>query len=140
MRRPLAKASNKDMIMSSDKKDHETQIEDGDEIEILEESSERTEIQDVQGGSSSSAVPVGRADISSTRNRKTNDSQLQELIFPKRLMAILSDPANADCIRWGQDGSSFFILDKDIFARKIMPRLSTRRAKFSSFVRKLNRW
>lgn len=126
--------------MSSDEKGHETQIGHGEEgTGVLDETSERVQQHELRG-SSSSTIPVGRADISSSRKRKSNDSQLQELIFPKRLMAILSDPANADCIRWGPDGSSFFILDKDIFARKIMPRLSTRRAKFSSFVRKLNRW
>ena len=126
--------------MSSEEKDHETHLGNGEETGVLDESSERTQIRDVQWGSSSSVAPIGMTDTSSTRKKKSNDSQLQELIFPKRLMAILADPANADCIRWGQDGSSFFILDKDIFARKIMPRLSTRRAKFSSFVRKLNRW
>lgn len=140
MRRPLPKARNKDMIMSSDEKNHGTPIGSGEATGVLDESAERTQIDDFQGGSSSSAIAVERADILSTRKKKSHDSQLQELIFPKRLMAILSDPANADCIRWGPDGSSFFIVDKDIFARKIMPRLSTRQAKFTSFVRKLNRW
>lgn len=82
-------------------------------------------------------VPAPRR---STRKSCKKDEELQELIFPKRLMAIISDPTNDECIRWCSDGSSFFIIDKDMFASKIMPKLSTRQAKFSSFVRKLNRW
>ncbi len=95
-------------------------------------------------GESSSVPATTEEDIVTRRRGRSSssrkDDELQELIFPKRLMAILSDPNNIDCIQWGSEGASFYIVDREIFAAKIMPRLSTRQAKFSSFVRKLNRW
>lgn len=77
--------------------------------------------------------------VVATNNKDSRDN-LQEVIFPKRLMGILENPSNHDCIQWGSDGKSFSITDEDTFEKRIMPRLSMRKSKFSSFLRKLNRW
>jgi HSF-type DNA-binding len=60
--------------------------------------------------------------------------------FPQKLMEILSDPYNQACIYWLADGKAFAIRDRTLFAERVMPRYFSRKAKYSSFVRKLNRW
>ena len=66
--------------------------------------------------------------------------ELQALIFPKRLMAVLGEESNQDAIRWSDDGKSFVIVDRKLFVETVMPKFSPRKSKFSSFLRKLNRW
>ena len=61
-------------------------------------------------------------------------------IFPQRLMAILSDERNSDCIAWLPHGRAFIIRDRKLFAEKVICKFFTRKAKYSSFTRKLNRW
>jgi HSF-type DNA-binding len=61
-------------------------------------------------------------------------------IFPQRLMEILSDETNEDAICWLPHGRAFIIRNRNLFAEKIMPRFFSRKAKYSSFTRKLNRW
>lgn len=68
------------------------------------------------------------------------NAEFQSLIFPKRLMAVLADEANQDAISWLPDGRAFTIVNHDIFLETVMPKFSTRKSKFSSFLRKLNRW
>ena len=66
----------------------------------------------------------------------TDDSML----FPQKLMEILSDPVNYDAISWLPDGQAFVIRNRTLFAENVLPQYFTRQAKYSSFTRKLNRW
>jgi len=61
-------------------------------------------------------------------------------IFPQRLMDCLSDPMNQDAICWLPHGKAFIIHNRKLFAEKVMPQYFSRKAKYSSFTRKLNRW
>jgi hypothetical protein len=61
-------------------------------------------------------------------------------IFPQRLMEVLDDDANSDAITWLPHGRAFLIRDRLAFEEKVMPRFFPRKAKYSSFTRKLNRW
>lgn len=61
-------------------------------------------------------------------------------IFPQRLMEILGDDCNAESICWLPHGRAFVIRNRQLFAENIMPRFFPRKAKYSSFTRKLNRW
>lgn len=61
-------------------------------------------------------------------------------IFPQKLMEILSNPDNQEAICWLPHGKAFIIRNRSLFAEKIMPRYFSRKAKYSSFTRKLNRW
>jgi len=74
------------------------------------------------------------------RSRPVLDDELQALIFPKRLMAILGNKKYHNSVAWAPDGLSFFIVDKATFVEDVMPKFSPRKSKFSSFLRKLNRW
>jgi hypothetical protein len=60
--------------------------------------------------------------------------------FPQKLMNILSDPDNDGVITWLPNGRSFVIRNRKLFAEKVMPKFFPRKAKYSSFTRKLNRW
>lgn len=61
-------------------------------------------------------------------------------IFPQRLMDCLSDPDSQDAICWLPHGKGFIIHNRSLFAEKVMPKYFSRKAKYSSFTRKLNRW
>ena len=61
-------------------------------------------------------------------------------IFPQRLMEILNDEQNGESICWLPQGKSFVVKSRALFEENVMPRYFSRKAKFSSFTRKLNRW
>lgn len=61
-------------------------------------------------------------------------------IFPQRLMEILSDERYHESICWLPHGRAFIIRNRKLFAATVMPRYFSRKAKYSSFTRKLNRW
>ena len=64
----------------------------------------------------------------------------KDMIFPQRLMKILSEGDNTDAIAWMPDGQSFIVSNRNLFTENVMPKFFPRKSKFSSFVRKLNRW
>lgn len=68
------------------------------------------------------------------------DEEDDSKIFPQKLMEILSNPDNTEAICWMPHGKSFIIRDRSAFAEQVMPRYFSRKAKYSSFTRKLNRW
>ena len=61
-------------------------------------------------------------------------------IFPQRLMECLSDPDCQTAISWLPHGKAFIIHHRGLFAERVMPKYFSRKAKYSSFTRKLNRW
>jgi HSF-type DNA-binding len=63
-----------------------------------------------------------------------------QYIFPQRLMSILLDEKNHDAICWLPHGKGFVIRNRKLFEEKIMPKFFSRKSKYSSFTRKLNRW
>ena len=77
-------------------------------------------------------------------SKKTNhadgDEDDDSKIFPMRLHEILNDEAHANAICWLPHGKAFVIRDRKIFAETVMPKFFSRKAKYSSFTRKLNRW
>ena len=79
-----------------------------------------------------------KKDIKSSDTEECDDDC--QYIFPQRLMSILSDEKNADSICWLPHGKAFIIRDRALFAEKVMPRFFSRKSKYSSFTRKLNRW
>mmetsp|Transcript_1365 Transcript_1365/g.1816 ORF Transcript_1365/g.1816 Transcript_1365/m.1816 type:complete len:232 (+) Transcript_1365:187-882(+) len=60
-------------------------------------------------------------------------------IFPQRLMEMLEEPSNQNAIVWLPNGKAFKIIDGEMFANTILPKYF-RKTKYTSFVRKLNRW
>lgn len=62
------------------------------------------------------------------------------MLFPQKLMDILADPENHEAISWLPNGQAFVIRNRKFFVEKVMPRYFSRKAKYSSFTRKLNRW
>jgi hypothetical protein len=79
-------------------------------------------------------------DTSIGDDKLSHHEELQALIFPKRLMAVLAETTNETAIKWTPDGRAFVLVDKKIFVETVMPKFSPRQSKFSSFLRKLNRW
>lgn len=69
-----------------------------------------------------------------------DDEEDDSKIFPQRLMEILSDESNHEAICWLPHGRAFIVRKRDLFAEKVMPKYFSRKAKYSSFTRKLNRW
>mmetsp|Transcript_8531 Transcript_8531/g.13334 ORF Transcript_8531/g.13334 Transcript_8531/m.13334 type:complete len:439 (+) Transcript_8531:157-1473(+) len=81
-----------------------------------------------------------------SNNKKTDRSKAGEdgeekipIAFPQRLMKILSNKDYAEIISWLPHGNGFIIYQKRRFATEIMPKYF-KKAKFTSFTRKLNRW
>jgi HSF-type DNA-binding len=62
------------------------------------------------------------------------------MLFPQKLMEILEDQMNQEAISWLPDGQAFVIRDREHFEHTVMPQYFSRKAKYSSFTRKLNRW
>lgn len=69
-----------------------------------------------------------------------NEEEEDSKIFPQKLMEILSDEDNAEAICWLPHGKAFTIRNRGLFAENTMPKFFPRKAKYSSFTRKLNRW
>jgi len=61
-------------------------------------------------------------------------------IFPQRLMEILGDETNQEAICWLPHGRAFIVRNRTLFSELVMPKYFSRKAKYSSFARKLNRW
>jgi hypothetical protein len=59
--------------------------------------------------------------------------------FPSILMEILNNDNNSNVISWLHHGKSFFIKDKETFSTQILP-FYFKQSKYTSFMRKLNRW
>lgn len=75
---------------------------------------------------------------SSTNNDEFDDDC--QAIFPQRLMSILSQEKFAAAISWLPHGRAFVIRDRTLFSETVMPKFFSRKSKYSSFTRKLNRW
>lgn len=73
-------------------------------------------------------------------HNQTDDEDDDSKIFPMRLHEILSEEAHTNAICWLPHGKAFVIRDRKIFAENVMPKFFSRKAKYSSFTRKLNRW
>jgi hypothetical protein len=56
------------------------------------------------------------------------------------MMEMLADERHLGIVSWLPHGKGFAILDKKRFSKEVMPRHFSRKAKFTSFTRKLNRW
>ena len=50
---------------------------------------------------------------------KTNEDSM---LFPQKLMEILTDPENQKAISWLPSGTAFVIHDRDMFAESVMPK------------------
>jgi len=93
-----------------------------------------------------SSVQVDDRKMQSDPNLSADDDDEEEeddfraKIFPQRLMELLADERNSDCIAWLPHGRAFIIRDRKLFAEKVMPKFFPRKSKYSSFTRKLNRW
>jgi HSF-type DNA-binding len=61
-------------------------------------------------------------------------------LFPQKLMDILAEPLNEEAISWIPNGQAFVIRDRELFVEIVMPKYFSRKAMYSSFTRKLNRW
>lgn len=64
--------------------------------------------------------------------------------FPQSLMAILDDDTVRDIITWLPEGRSFVILRPDLFDEEVIPKYlvggRTKSLKYTSFMKRLNRW
>jgi hypothetical protein len=81
-----------------------------------------------------------RKNDSNVSDLDADDDDYRAKIFPQRLMELLSDERNNDCIAWLPHGRAFIIRNRKLFAEKVMPKFFPRKSKYSSFTRKLNRW
>lgn len=59
--------------------------------------------------------------------------------FPETLLAILSSEEHSDAVAWLPHGRGFVILNKERFARSVLPRYFDG-IKYSSFARRMKRW
>ncbi|KAG6222562.1 hypothetical protein E4U26_005202 [Claviceps purpurea] len=57
--------------------------------------------------------------------------------FVQKLSSFLEEPKNEHFIRWSEKGDSFFVLDEDEFAKRLIPELF-KHNNYASFVRQLN--
>lgn len=75
-------------------------------------------------------------------NHQSEDEDDDSKIFPMRLHEILNEEqaAHNASITWLPHGKAFVIRDRKLFAETVMPKFFSRKAKYSSFTRKLNRW
>jgi HSF-type DNA-binding len=90
----------------------------------------------VQGGKSKKITVRSKNHGGKGGNDEDDDSK----IFPQRLMEILSDEENQCAIGWLPHGRAFVIKSRKLFSELVMPKYFSRKAKYSSFTRKLNRW
>jgi len=75
-------------------------------------------------------------EVSGMKKSKENDDSK---IFPQKLMEILSDESNHEAIRWLPHGQSFKIINRHKMTNEVLPKYFPK-AKYTSFLRKLNRW
>lgn len=75
-------------------------------------------------------------------HHNTTQEEEDSKIFPQKLMDILSDPdvLVQESISWLPHGKAFKIRNRGQFEKHVMPKFFHRKAKYSSFTRKLNRW
>ena len=98
------------------------------------------------GGIAGNNGDVGKTSATTNSNGDTKQESgddgvlYKDMIFPQRLMKILSDGEHIDAIAWMPDGQSFIVADRNLFTETVMTKFFPRKSKFSSFVRKLNRW
>uniref|UniRef100_A0A7S2MZV7 HSF-type DNA-binding domain-containing protein n=1 Tax=Helicotheca tamesis TaxID=374047 RepID=A0A7S2MZV7_9STRA len=71
--------------------------------------------------------------------RNRNSKKQKPLTFPQKLMQVLSIEEYSDIIVWLPHGKSFAIVSPREFVSEILPNFF-KRAKYSSFTRKLHRW
>ena len=94
--------------------------------------------------SSSSEHSTHHGTMSDDDQKKAKHVDMEEdddsKIFPMRLHEILSEEAHSNAICWLPHGKAFVIRDRKVFAETVMPKFFSRKAKYSSFTRKLNRW
>lgn len=76
----------------------------------------------------------------SSKQEKQMEEDDDSKIFPQRLMEMLSNEKFSDAIAWLPHGRAFIIKDRNLFTSEVMPLYFSRKAKYSSFTRKLNRW
>ena len=86
------------------------------------------------------ATPTTNTNGDSKQEAGDDGVLYKDMIFPQRLMKILSEGENVDAIAWMPDGQSFIVADRNLFTETVMTKFFPRKSKFSSFVRKLNRW
>ena len=55
-------------------------------------------------------------------------------------MKSLTENPNEDAVAWLPDGKSFVVVNPTIFTEKVLKKVFLKESKYSSFVRKLNRW
>ena len=67
------------------------------------------------------------------KNEKHNKSK-----FLGKLFNILNDKDYSNCIKWGDDGSSFIITNKFVFEKNVLSNFNHNN--FSSFIRQLNNY
>ncbi|KAL9189107.1 hypothetical protein ACHAXT_011597 [Thalassiosira profunda] len=78
-------------------------------------------------------------DTTSKEARALDAAVAPSLSFPETLFQIVSDPANAEIVKWLPHGRGFVVRDKDRFGDEILTRYFDG-AKFTSFTRRLKRW
>lgn len=78
--------------------------------------------------------------IDSNDHHTDNDMEDDSKTFPMKLMEILADERYQEAICWLPHGRAFIIRNRKLFAETVMPLHFSRKAKYSSFTRKLNRW
>lgn len=59
--------------------------------------------------------------------------------FPQKLMETINEYYDESIIAWLPDGKSFVVVDPDLFVENVLSQ-TFKGGKYSSFVRKLNRW
>ena len=59
--------------------------------------------------------------------------------FPLKLHAILSDPNLEDIITWLPNGTSWRVVNREMFEKEVIP-LYFRHRNYSSFMRQVNGW
>jgi hypothetical protein len=103
------------------------------------------------GTAAAAAKPEEEADafvVSDEEDKKKSlscSTNSKRVIFPQRLLSILSDKSLLDVVTWLPHGRSFVIIRPDVFTEEVLPKYlppvdARASTKYPSFTRKLNRW
>ncbi|KAJ2904096.1 hypothetical protein MKZ38_008814 [Zalerion maritima] len=84
-------------------------------------------------------MPDGEASSNGGGSGAGSSSGNNSSDFVRKLYKMLEEPQYASVVRWGNDGTSFVVLENEKFTKHILPK-HFKHSNFASFVRQLNKY
>lgn len=76
----------------------------------------------------------------SPNDRSKTGQNFVPRFFPEHLMDLLSKPELQDILHWHPEGKEFEIIDSKRFEDEVLAKYFLQTVKYTSFIRKMNRW